>query len=199
MLPQSTVDRLPDGGRPSRPLQPTVTERHVEAEVIHCVGGVVSPLLANIALSVLDEFAEQQWTRTMTTRWKRERRRHQGLLGTWRLIRYADDFLVMVHGTETHVEELRDQVTEVLAPMGLHLSTTKTRIVHFADGFDFLGFHIKWMRKRGTDRWHVYTFIADKPVSVFKDKITSLTRKLSHLDYRTALIRINQVQRGWAN
>jgi|GEM_PF-6099043 len=52
-------------------------------------GGILSPLLANIALSVLDEFAEQQWTQTMTTRWKRERRRHQGL-GTWRLIRYAD-------------------------------------------------------------------------------------------------------------
>ena len=32
------------------------------------------------------------------------------------------------------------------------------------EGFDFLGFHIKWMRKRGTDKWFVYTFIADKPV-----------------------------------
>lgn len=105
----------------------------------------------------------------------------------------------MVHGTEAHVGRLRDQVATVLAPMGLRLSPAKTRIVHFADGFDFLGFHIKWMRKRGTDKWHVYTFIADKPVRAFKDKIKSLTRRLSHLDYRTALIRINQIQRGWAN
>jgi len=96
-------------------------------------GGILSPLLANIALSVLDEFAEQQWTSTMTTRWQRERRRRQGL-GTWRLIRYADDFLVMVHGTQEHVEQLHDQVATVLAPIGLRLSPAKTRIVHFADG-----------------------------------------------------------------
>ena len=161
-------------------------------------GGILSPLLANIALSVLDEFAEQQWAQTMGTRWGRERRRRHGL-PTWRLIRYADDFLVMVHGTEPHVEQLRTQVTEVLAPMGLRLSAGKTRIVHLADGFDFLGFHVTWRRKRGTNKWHVYTFIADKPVQAFKDKIKALTRRLSHLDYRVALVRINQIQRGWAN
>jgi RNA-directed DNA polymerase len=101
-------------------------------------GGILSPLLANIALSVLDEFAEQQWAQTMGTRWGRERRRRHGL-PTWRLIRYADDFLVMVHGTEIHVEELRTQVADILAPIGLRLSPSKTRIVHLADGFDFLG------------------------------------------------------------
>ena len=45
--------------------------------------------------------------------------------------------------------------------MGLRLSEVKTRAVHMREGFDFLGFHIKWMRKRGTDKWFVYTFIAD--------------------------------------
>jgi RNA-directed DNA polymerase len=89
-------------------------------------GGILSPLLANIALSVLDDFAEQQWTQAMGTRWRRESRRRRGL-GTWRLIRYADDFLVMVHGTEAHVEDLRRQVSEVLAPMGLRLSPAKTQ------------------------------------------------------------------------
>src|SRR4051794_16142449 len=76
-------------------------------------GGILSPLLANIALSVLDDFAERQWKQAMGTRWQRESRRRRGL-GTWRLIRYADDFLVMVHGTEAHVEQLRGQVSEVL-------------------------------------------------------------------------------------
>jgi RNA-directed DNA polymerase len=55
------------------------------------------------------------------------------------------------------------------------------------------------MRKRGTGKWHVYTFIADKPVRALKQKIKALTRRLSHLDYRVALVRINQIQRGWAN
>ncbi|MFD8788118.1 group II intron reverse transcriptase/maturase [Kitasatospora sp. NPDC059599] len=161
-------------------------------------GGILSPLLANIALSVLDDFAAEQWTNTMATRRDRERRRQHGL-GTWRLVRYADDFVVMVHGTREHVEELRTQVSEVLATMGLSLSPPKTRIVHLADGFDFLGFRIVWNRKRGTDKWYVYTFIADKPVQALKRKIKSLTLRLSHLDYRVALIRINQIQRGWAN
>lgn len=54
-------------------------------------GGILSPLLANIALSALDNFAAEQWTNTMATRRDRERRRKHGL-GTWRLVRYADDF-----------------------------------------------------------------------------------------------------------
>ncbi|MFJ2723111.1 group II intron reverse transcriptase/maturase [Streptomyces sp. NPDC087437] len=118
-------------------------------------GGVLSPLLANISLSVLDDFAAGQWSSVMASRRDRERRRHRGL-PTWRLVRYADDFVIMVHGTREHVEALREQVSTVLAPMGLVLSPAKTRIVHLADGFDFLGFRIVWMRKRGTDKWHVY-------------------------------------------
>ncbi|MFP3965213.1 group II intron reverse transcriptase/maturase [Actinomadura fulvescens] len=161
-------------------------------------GGVLSPLLANIALSVLDDFAAEHWETAMATRRDRERRRQHGL-GTWRLVRYADDFVIMVHGTRKHVEQLRGQVSEVLAPMGLVLSPAKTRIVHLADGFDFLGFRIVWRRKRGTDKWHVYTFIADKPVASLKRKIKALTQRLSHLDYKVALIQINRVLRGWAN
>ncbi|MEV6862890.1 group II intron reverse transcriptase/maturase, partial [Streptosporangium subroseum] len=161
-------------------------------------GGVLSPLLANIALSVLDDFATEQWAETMGTRRDRERRRRRGL-PTWRLVRYADDFVIMVHGTGEHVETLRGQVREVLAVMGLVLSPAKTQIVHLADGFDFLGFRVVWRRKRGTDKWHVYTFIADRPVESLKRKIKALTQRLSHLDYKIALIRINQIQRGWAN
>jgi RNA-directed DNA polymerase len=160
-------------------------------------GGILSPLLANIALSVLDDFAAGQWATTMGTRQARERRRHHGL-ATWRLVRYADDFVIMVHGSRKHAEELRGQVSEVLAPMGLVLSSAKTQIVHLADGFDFLGFRIVWMRKRGTGKWHVYTFIAGKPVASLKRKIKALTQRLSHLDYKITLIRINQIQRGWA-
>ncbi|TDD37764.1 RNA-directed DNA polymerase [Saccharopolyspora elongata] len=147
---------------------------------------------------MLDDFAAEQWTTAMATRRDRERRRNRGL-PTWRLVRYADDFVIMVHGTQQHVEELRGQVSEVLARMGLVLSTAQIQIVHLAEGFNFLGFRVKWMRKRGTGKWHVYTFIADKPVASLKRKIKALTQRLSHLDYKIALIRINQILRGWAN
>jgi RNA-directed DNA polymerase len=71
--------------------------------------------------------------------------------------------------------------------------------VHLRDGFNFLGFRIIWKNKRGSSKWYVYTFIADKPVQTLKRKIKSLTRKLSQADYRRTLTRLNQVQRGWAN
>ena len=71
-------------------LEPPVAQRHLEAEVAHCVGGVLSPLLANIALSTLDEHFDQQWQGPMGTGSKRTVRTRKGL-GNWRLIRYADD------------------------------------------------------------------------------------------------------------
>jgi hypothetical protein len=66
----------------------------------------------------------------------------------------------------------------VLQPLGLRLSAAKARIVHMADGFDFRGFHIQWKRKRGTNKWYVYTFIAQRPVRAVKAKVRSLTHRV---------------------
>ncbi len=84
-------------------------------------------------------------------------------------------------------------------PLGLRLSQAKTRIVHMSDGFDFLGFRIQWRRKRGTTKWYVYTFIADRPVRSLKDKVRALTSRISQQPPRAVLIRLNQIMRGWAN
>ncbi len=73
----------------------------------------------------------------------------------------------------------------MLAPIGLRLSVAKTQIVHMSDGFDFLGFHIRWKRKRGTNKWYVYTFIADRPVRSLKAKIRALTHRTSQQDLGT--------------
>ena len=72
----------------------------------------------------------------------------------------------------------------MLAPMGLRLSPEKTRVVHMSEGFDFLGFHIQWRRKRGTNKWYVYTFIADRPIRSVKAKIRALTHRTSQQDLR---------------
>jgi RNA-directed DNA polymerase len=87
----------------------------------------------------------------------------------------------------------------VLEPLGLRLSDAKTSITHMGDGFDFLGFHIQWRCKGGTDKWHVYTFIADRPVRQLKAKIRALTGRLSQQDLGSVLTRLNQILRGWAN
>jgi RNA-directed DNA polymerase len=163
-------------------------------------GGILSPLLANIALSVLDERLHEPWRPggTMSTGYLRSRRRVKGL-PRWRIVRYADDFVVLVHGNRTHVEALREDVAEVLHPLGLRLSTAKTQVVHMSDGFDFLGFHIQWKRKRGTNKWHVYTFIADRPIRSVKAKVRALTNRTSQQNPRAVLIRLGQIMRGWAN
>jgi RNA-directed DNA polymerase len=163
-------------------------------------GGIFSPLLANIALSVLDEHLHKPWQPggTMSTAYLRSRRRVKGL-PRWRIVRYADDFVVLVHGDRAHVEALREDVTHVLQPLGLRLSPAKTQVVHMSDGFDFLGFRIQWKRKRGTNKWHVYTFIADRPIRSLKAKIRALTHRTSQQNPRDVLIRLNQIMRGWAN
>ncbi|MFC5180086.1 group II intron reverse transcriptase/maturase [Actinomadura harenae] len=163
-------------------------------------GGILSPLLANIALSVLDEHLMKPWKSggSMSSEGKRGYRRRKGL-PTWRLVRYADDFVVLIHGTQDDALAVREDVARVLEPIGLRLSPAKTQIVHLSDGFDFLGFRIQWRRKRGTDKWHVYTFIADRPIRSLKAKIRALTHRKSQQALGSVLIRLNQIMRGWAN
>jgi RNA-directed DNA polymerase len=134
----------------------------------------------------------------MSTPRRRARRRAKGL-PNWRIVRYADDFVVLVHGNQADVEALREDIADVLAPLGLRLSEAKTRIMHMGDGFDFLGFRIQWRRKRGTTKWYVYTFIADRPVRSLKDKVRALTSRLSQQPPRAVLIRLNQIMRGWSH
>jgi RNA-directed DNA polymerase len=162
-------------------------------------GGILSPLLANIALSVLDEHFDRQWREHMGTPTQRGRRKRHGL-GKWRFIRYADDFVVMVSGTKEHAEALRSEVAEVLAPMGLRLSPEKTRVVHIDEGFDFLSFTIRRLRKRGTNQYRVYTTPSAKAVKVIKGKIREKTyRSTRVLQLDELLLSLNRTLRGWAN
>jgi len=62
-----------------------------------------------------------------------------------------------------------------------------------------LGFHIQWRRKYGTNQWHVYTFIGNRPIRSLKAKIRALTSRTSQQNPRDVLIRLNQIMRGWAN
>jgi RNA-directed DNA polymerase len=160
-------------------------------------GGILSPLLTNIALSALDDQFAQQWQTMMDTRYRRQRRHQQGL-GNWRLIRYADDFVVMVWGTREHAEALQDQVQTALAPLGLRLSEAKTGVVHLDEGFDFLGFRIQRRRKRGTSRRVVYTYPSQRSFERIKGKVRARTHR-SSITLREMLSRLNSAVRGWCN
>ena len=162
-------------------------------------GGILSPLLANIALSALDEYFHRQRQELMGTSYQRERRRKKGL-SNWQLVRFADDFVVMVTGEHHHAEALREEAATALAPLGLRLSPEKTRVVHIDEGFDFLGFHIRRMRKRGTQKQYVYTVPSRKAVQSVKDKVKAHTyRATRHKELKRLIYDLNGLLRGWAN
>lgn len=101
-------------------------------------GGILSPLLANVALSVLDEHFAEIPGGPQTSPKRRFTRRQNGL-SNYRLIRYADDFVILVSGTRAHTEALLPEVAAVLSTVGLRLSEDKTLITHIDEGFDFFG------------------------------------------------------------
>jgi RNA-directed DNA polymerase len=160
-------------------------------------GGILSPLLANIALSVLDEHFVEAWQQ-MGDSSARHRRRKKGL-ATYRLVRYADDFVVLVNGNSSHAEGLREEVATVLAPMGLRLSDEKTKIAHIDEGFDFLGFRIQRQPKRGSGKPTVYTFPTKAALAKVKAKVRTMTKEATDQPLAVLCYRLSPVVRGWVN
>ena len=159
-------------------------------------GGILSPLLANIALSALDEHFHAKWN-ALGPEWTRAKHRRNGG-AVHRLVRYADDFVVMVAGQRDDAEALWDEVSRILEPIGLRLSAEKTRVRHIDEGFDFLGWRIQrraW-RGRGGKR-AVYTYPSKKSLLAIMDKVRTLTRRERHRTLADLLRRLNPVLRGW--
>ena len=147
-------------------------------------GGVVSPLLANVYLHGLD--------RVWQTR------------GCGVLVRYADDLVVMCR-SEAEAERALAALKAVLAELGLALKEAKTRIVHLregGEGFDFLGFHHRWVRARGPRVRHV-SFLARWPSQAAmqhaRDRVRELTaRPRLLLPVEDVVQELNRFLRGWA-
>ncbi len=106
----------------------------------------------------------------------------------------------MVHGERRHAEALREEVAAVLAPMGLRLAPEKTAVVHLDEGFTFLGFDIRRMRKRGTQKYYVYTKPSKKAIQAIKDKVRTKTyRSTRHMGLDELIAGLNRSLAGWAN
>jgi RNA-directed DNA polymerase len=153
-------------------------------------GGVISPLLSNIYLHVLD------------AAWERDGAQY----GT--LVRYADDFVVMCR-TKQDVERAEGRVRRVMERLGLELHPDKTRKVELYDGkegFDFLGCHLHkrmsgpvWEKSRKRlyflNRWP-----SRRSMKRIRQRVKELTpRGRCHEDLRTVIADLNPVLRGWGN
>ena len=158
----------------------------------------MSPLLSNVALSVLDEHIERSPGGPRASDYQRSKRRAQNL-PNYRLVRYADDWCLVVAGTWEDAEALREEIAGVLAAMGLRLSPEKTLITHIDQGLDFLGWHIQRRRKRGTDRYYVYTYPAKKAIASITGKVRALCRQDVNLPLEVLLRQLNAAMRGWCN
>ncbi|HEX5877624.1 MAG TPA: group II intron reverse transcriptase/maturase [Actinomycetota bacterium] len=160
-------------------------------------GSILSPLLSNVALSVLDEHIAQAPGGPAASRYQRAKRRAQGL-PNYRLIRYADDWCLVISGTKADAETLREDIAAVLSTMGLRLSQDKTLITHIDEGLVFLGWRIQRHRKRGTNRSYVYTYPARKAVRAVTGKIKTLCRRMDTNQPLEVLLRpLNRLLRGW--
>ena len=107
-------------------------------------GGVISPLLANVALTSLDNFCFQNYGRLNPTK--------NGTTKTNPIVRYADDF-VIVCKSETEANKIKSEITEhLLNQTGLTLSEEKTKITHITKGFDFLGFNFRKHKEYNSDK-----------------------------------------------
>jgi group II intron reverse transcriptase/maturase len=151
-------------------------------------GGVISPLLANIYLHVLDTV----WTRRYAQ------------LGV--LVRYADDFVVMCD-TKTAVEQAEQRVRTILARLGLELHPEKTRQVDLSqgrEGFDFLGCHLckrmsgpLW-EKRHQRVYYLQRWPSPRAMQRIRQRVKGLTpRSACHRDLRATIAQLNPVLRGW--
>jgi group II intron reverse transcriptase/maturase len=157
-------------------------------------GGVISPLLANVYLNEFDKWAETRWN---ISPYEKAKRRQAGN-GNYRLVRYADDFVVMSNDGIAGVRQVKQEIRDFLkTELHLELSEEKSLLTHINDGFDFLGFNIQRTRPEGS--WVVHLRPAEKSKERVKKKLKDLTtRGWTWMDEYSRLTTLNAIVKGWA-
>jgi RNA-directed DNA polymerase len=140
-------------------------------------GGIISPVLANLTLDGLESL--------LTERFKSRKSKVH-------LVRYADDFVVTGSSQELLEQQVKPMIAEFLAQRGLTLSPAKTRITHVTEGFDFLGWNMRWLDKglRSTP--------SKKNRLTFSRKLRQTIRSLGTAPQQEMMKRLNPMIRGWA-
>ena len=108
-------------------------------------GGVISPLLANVALTALDNFCFENYGTTYDNKSRGVKYENNPI------VRYADDFVIICK-SKSEAEKRKSEIAKHLQTIGLILSDEKTKITHITKGFNFLGFNIRKYRNDGKYR-----------------------------------------------
>ena len=148
-------------------------------------GGVVSPILSNVLLTPFDREMRQRG---------------------YRLTRYADDWVVTCR-TKAEALKVLAEAKKILTTLGVTLNVEKTRIVHVAHGFEFLGYKIKRGSRplalpprkirTGVRKGDLYAYPRQKSVQHFKDQIRQRTCRKAPVSTQELIAQMNPVIRGW--
>ncbi|MCC6628216.1 MAG: group II intron reverse transcriptase/maturase [Chloroflexi bacterium] len=166
---------------------------YMEGRVVHPTedgtpqGGIISPVLANMALDGLERLLADRFPKSTRS----------GQRAKVNLVRYADDFIITGSSRELLEEEVRPLVAQFLGERGLELSDEKTTVTHIDDGFDFLGFNVR----KYSGPWGRKLLIKPSPKSVkaLLRQCRGIIKK-NRADAAGRLVaQLNPVLRGWAN
>ena len=147
-------------------------------------GGVISPLLLNVALHGMEHAAG--------VRYRTGAHLGKTAMDAPVLIRYADDFVVLCHSREQAIT-VKAKLADWLAPRGMTFNEDKTRVVHLAEGFDFLGFNARRYQDGKL-------LIKPSPAAVkrFRTRLRTEVRSLRGANIAAVIARLNPILRGWA-
>ncbi|MGB3613829.1 MAG: group II intron reverse transcriptase/maturase [Elainellaceae cyanobacterium] len=146
-------------------------------------GGIISPVLANLALDSLEPLLRGHF---------RQRKHPPYYNPKVNLIRYCDDFVVTGYSKELLEHQVTPLIESFLAQRGLRLSPQKTRIVSITDGFDFLGQHLRKVDGRLRIR------PAKGNIKAFLTKVRTLIKAHKAAPAAALIARLNPLIRGWA-
>jgi RNA-directed DNA polymerase len=143
-------------------------------------GGVVSPVLLNIALDGMEKAAGVRYLSTGSIR-----------VDSPAVIRYADDFVAVCH-TRQDAHKIKARLAGWLAPRGLAFNEDKTRVVCLDEGFDFLGFNVR--------RYGTKPLIRPSTAAIrrIRERLRAELRSLRGHNAGAVIRRLNPIIRGWA-
>lgn len=191
----------------------------LEGEVFHETergtpqGGVISPLLANIALHGFETYITSMFPKRQTKIGMPKGKKLD--IGEARVIRYADDFVIL-HSEKEVIEEAKKATIEWMSGIGLKLNDSKTKICHTKNecdgnkpGFDFLGFHLQTYaagkyrsnKKSNGEPLMMITKVtpSEKSIESLKSKVRGILNKGHSEKPKTMIIKLNWLLRGWYN
>lgn len=161
--------------------------RHLDTNSGTPQGGIISPLLANIALHGIEEALGVKYNS------------YGELIGKRSVVRYADDFVVFCESREDTIL-CQEILREWLSSRGLQLSGEKTRIAHLSEGFDFLGFNVRQYPKVNTKTgWKLLIKPSNEAVQNLRDKLKTEWLSLRGHNVTSIINQLNPIIRGWAN